>query len=145
MRTVCPTCQTLMIVDDADRDTRIECTQCLSSFTAKPDDGPTRIPPRTRPHSDGGGYAAVSLILGIISIPSACCLVGGILGLIGFFTGWMGLQSRSRSMAIFGILFSLAGMLLAVSMIALFGIMMNANNRDVPAAAEGIQAPFVKQ
>ena len=94
--------------------------------------------------SDGSGYATLSLILGLIGIPSvACCGVGAVFGLGGVLAGYAGLQSKNRALAIFGIVLSTAAVVFGIGLAAVFIVTQSAVDREVPPAPDGTQAPFV--
>lgn len=144
-RSVCPTCTEPSSFDDSREGREVECPRCRSPFVAKPD---RRYPDeerveRPRP-SDGSGYATLSLLLGIVALPSAaCCGVGAVFGFGGLLAGYGALQSRLRSIAILGMVLNLAAILLSIGMVAVIVVTQSAVDRDVPPSPDGTQPPFV--
>ncbi|NUM55534.1 MAG: redoxin domain-containing protein [Candidatus Hydrogenedentes bacterium] len=65
------------------------------------------------PRPSDTGLAVASLILGLVSIPTAPCLVGGILAIAGVVTGAVSLSKNAegRPMAIIGCVLSVIGLL----------------------------------
>ncbi len=69
--------------------------------------------------SSGNGLSIASLILGILTLCSALIsflpfgsLCSGLMGVIGIVLGALGLNSKARSMAIAGMVLSIAGLVL---------------------------------
>ena len=145
-RSVCPTCAEPSRFDDAREGREVECPRCRTPFVAKPDrryeDHDDR---HDRPRgSDGGGYATLSLVLGLIALPSSCCCgVGAVFGLGGLLCGYAGLQSRLRTMSIFGMILNLAAIVLSIGSLVFWLATQSSIDREVPAAPDGTQAPFV--
>jgi len=69
---------------------------------------------RTAPQDNG--LSVASLVLGIASIPTAPCLVGGVIAIVGLITGIFGITGRKtgRPMAIIGIALSITGLVCTV-------------------------------
>lgn len=139
-RIECPTCGTPDRADDRDLGKEWECRRCRTAYVAEP-----VAPPPDRPASSDGpgrGAAVSSLMLGLGSVlTSACCGSGAVFALGGLVTGFGGLQSRSRPLAVVGLVLSTAGLILSIGMMVFLGISMSAQ-RDVPVKQSGVQAPF---
>jgi len=145
-RSVCPTCAEPSRFDDTREGREVECPRCRSPFVAKPERRyEDNDEPRNRaPKPDGSGYATLSLVIGLVGIPSsACCGVGAVLGLGGLLAGYAGLQSRFRSLSILGMMLNLAAIVLSIGAVTVFIVTQSAVDRDVPPAPDGTQAPFV--
>ena len=144
-RSVCPTCTEPSRFDDAREGREVECPRCRTPFVAKPDRRYAEEERSERPRkSDGSGYATLSLILGIVALPSAaCCGVGAVFGFGGLLAGYSALQSRLRSLAIIGMVLNFAAILLSIGMVGVIIVTQSAVDRDVPPAPDGTQAPFV--
>ena len=105
---------------------------------------PVAPPPDRPPSPDGPGRGAAisSLMLGLGSVFTAlCCGAGAVFALGGLVTGFGGLQSRSRPVAIVGLVLSTAGLMLSLGMLAVMTISLSAQ-RDLPPRPDGTQAPF---
>ena len=144
-RSVCPTCTEPSSFDDSREGREVECPRCRTPFVAKAERRYDDSERAERPHpADGSGYATLSLLLGILALPSAaCCGVGAVFGLGGLLAGYGGLQSRLRSLSIIGMVLNLAAILLSVGVVGALIVMQSAVDREVPAAPDGTQAPFV--
>jgi hypothetical protein len=139
-RIECPTCGTPDRAEDRDLGKEWECRRCRSAFVAEPLAPPPDRPPPT--DAAGRGAAVSSLMLGLGSLVTAfCCGAGVLFALGGLATGFGGLQSRSRPLAVTGLVLSTAGLILSIAAMAFWGIGMSAQ-RDVPARPDGTQAPF---
>jgi hypothetical protein len=79
------------------------------------------------PASDRKGFAIASLVLGILSLCGSVSLwCGGIISVIGIVLGALGMNSKSKSMAVAGIILSALGLLLAIIFRVVFrGILFN--------------------
>jgi uncharacterized membrane protein len=79
------------------------------------------------PAGDRKGFAIASLVLGILSLcgsPIFWC--GGLISLIGIVLGALGMNSKSKSMAIAGIILSALGLILVIIFRVVFrGILFN--------------------
>lgn len=140
-RIECPACGTPDAVPDRDVGKEVECRRCRTPFLAEPVAPP---PPPPARGADGSGAAVSSLLLGIGSVAaSPCCGAGAVFALLGLATGYGGLQSRSRSLAVLGLVLSTAGLVISVGVLVLFGIASSAAQREVPPKPDGTRAPFV--
>jgi hypothetical protein len=83
--------------------------------------------PVSAPAGDKRGLAIASLVLGILSLCGSGFLVcGGLLSVIGIVLGALGINSRSKNMAIAGIVLSAVGLLLTIIFRIVFrGILFN--------------------
>ncbi len=83
--------------------------------------------PAVAPASDRKGLAIASLVLGILSLCGSVSLFcGGLISLIGIILGALGMNSKSRNMAIAGIVLSALGLILAIIFRVVFrGILFN--------------------
>jgi len=144
-RSVCPTCREPSRFDDTREGREVECPRCRTPFVAEPERG--RSEPddlRDRPaRKDGSGYATLSVVLGLIAMPSAFCCVGAIFGAGGLLCGYAGLQSKLRSVSIFGMILNTAAIAFSIGMIVFYLVTQSAIDREVPPAPDGTQAPFV--
>ena len=143
-RSVCPTCVEPSRFEDQLEGREVECPRCRSHFVARPErvrvDEDHDRPRRT----DGSGYATLSLVLGLVALPGACCCgAGAVFGLGGFLCGYAGLQSRQRGVAIFGMILNLAAVIFSIGMVVFFTILQSTVDREVPPAPDGTQAPFI--
>ena len=79
------------------------------------------------PAGDRKGLAIASLVLGILSLcGSVSFLCGGLISLIGIVLGALGINSKSKSMAIAGIVLSALGLILTIVFRVVFrGILFN--------------------
>ncbi|MGA2490734.1 MAG: DUF4190 domain-containing protein [Anaerolineales bacterium] len=79
------------------------------------------------PTSDKKGFAIASLVLGILSLcGSAVFWCGGLISIIGIVLGALGVNSKSKSIAIAGIILSALGLILAIIFRVVFrGILFN--------------------
>jgi hypothetical protein len=86
----------------------------------QPTVAPTQVPEKR-------GFAIASLVLGILSLcGSLNFLCGGLLSVIGIVLGALGVNSRSKSMAIAGIILSALGLILTIIFRVVFrGILFN--------------------
>ena len=141
-RIECPTCGTPDRADDRDLGKEWQCRRCRTAFVAEEVAPP---PDRSPPADTAGRSAAVSsLLLGIGSVlASMCCGAGAVFALGGLATGFGGLQSRSRPLAITGLVLSTIGLVLSVSVLAFWGISLSAQ-RDLPPRPDGTQPPFAR-
>jgi hypothetical protein len=140
-RIECPTCGTPDRADDRDLGKEWECRRCRTAFVAEA----VAPPPDRPPPADqaGRGAAVSSLLLGLGSVfTAACCGSGVVFALGGLVTGIGGLQSRSRPLAILGLLLSTVGLVLSVGMVAYIAINTMAV-RDMPDKPDGTRPPFV--
>ncbi len=72
---------------------------------------------QTKSSSSSTGLGIASLILGILSLCGSGALFCSLpLGLVGGILGFLGLNTKGRSMAIAGIVLSAVGLLLAVAL-----------------------------
>ena len=144
-RSVCPTCTESSSFDDARAGREVECPRCRTPFVAEPERG--RGDPDDRrdraPQKDGSGYATLSVVLGLIAMPSAFCCVGAIFGVGGLLCGYAGLQSKLRTVSIFGMILNTAAIAFSIGMIVFYLVTQSAIDREVPPAPDGTQAPFV--
>jgi hypothetical protein len=85
-------------------------------------------PPGQQPYGAApqNGLGLTSMILGIVSIPTACCpYIGGVLGIIGLVFGFLGKKkvdsglANNRGIAIAGIVTSAVGIAIAILFIIL--------------------------
>ena len=139
-RIECPTCGTPDRADDRDLGKEWECRRCRTAFAAEP----VAPPPDRPPAADGPGRGAAvsSLMLGLGSVFTAlCCGAGAVFALGGLVTGFGGLQSRSRPLAVVGLVLSTVGLMLSLGMVALLAVSVSAQ-RDLPTRPDGTQAPF---
>lgn len=85
------------------------------------------IPPATAPASDKKGFAIASLVLGIVSLCSSLSfLCGGLISVIGIILGALGVNSKSKTMAIAGIILSAVGLILTIIFRVIFrGVIFN--------------------
>ena len=144
-RSVCPTCTEPSRFDDAREGREVECPRCRTPFVAKPDRRYAEEAHTERPRkSDGSGYATLSLILGIVALPSAaCCGVGAVFGFGGLLAGYSALQSRLRGLAIFGMVLNFAAIVLSIGAVGVWIVTQTYVERDVPPSPDGTQPPFV--
>jgi hypothetical protein len=71
--------------------------------------------PVPTPAGDKKGFAIASLVLGILSLcGSGIFWCGGLISVIGIVLGALGINSRSKQMAIAGIILSALGLILAI-------------------------------
>ncbi len=141
-RIECPTCGTPDRADDRDLGKEWECRRCRTAYLAEPVAPPAdRPPPRD---ANGRGAALSSLLLGLASVASAlCCGAGMMFALGGLATGFGGLRSRSRPLAVAGLVFSTAGLMLSLGVMAFFAI-SQAADREVPARPDDTKPPFAR-
>ncbi|HET6532375.1 MAG TPA: DUF1707 domain-containing protein [Actinoplanes sp.] len=76
---------------------------------------PAAVLPATR---RGSGRAA--LILGILSLPTAFCVAGGVLGIVAIVLSFRGDRPRGLSAALYGRVFGIVGVVLSLG--ALFSL-----------------------
>ena len=87
-------------------------------------------PPQGQPVPPAGGQqntqGLVGMIVGIVSIPLACCAWGGIvLGVVGLVFSWLGLQksnqglASNRGQAMAGLICSAVGLVLGILILIL--------------------------
>ncbi|HEY0001265.1 MAG TPA: DUF4190 domain-containing protein [Actinoplanes sp.] len=99
-------------------------------MTTPPPPPPYYGPPQGEPYGPPPGgqntQGLVGMILGIISIPAACCPYLGIpVGIVGLVFGWLGLKKAStglasnRSQAMAGVICSAVGIVLGIAMLIL--------------------------
>ena len=83
--------------------------------------------PAPAPAGDKKGFAIASLVLGILSLcGSVTFLCGGLLSVIGIVLGALGMNSKSKSMAIAGIVLSALGLILTIIFrVAFRGVFFN--------------------
>jgi hypothetical protein len=96
-------------------------------------------PRRRRRRDDGSGYATTSLALGVVScLIFLCSPVGFCTSLAGVLTGYAGLRSRLRPLAVTGLVLSLVGMTFAVGFTLLYltGALQAGQN---PAGPNGLK------
>lgn len=140
-RIECPACGTPDEVPDRDLGKEVECRRCRTGFVAE-EVAPPRDRATARP--DGSGAAVSSLLLGIGSVVTApCCGAGAVFGLGGLLTGLAGLNSRSRTVGVFGMVLSTLGLALSLAVMAFFAVVSTAQ-KDVPAKPDGTQPPFAR-
>jgi len=79
------------------------------------DDAPPPLPPQPAPAPPAMGLALASLVLGICAVFLGFLLVGALVGAVGFVLGIAHVQNRPgfRSMAVFGMVLSLVGILIS--------------------------------
>ena len=77
--------------------------------------------------SNNKGFAIASLVLGILSLcGSVSFWCGGLISLIGIVLGALGINSKSKSMAIAGIVLSALGLILTIIFRMVFrGVLFN--------------------
>jgi hypothetical protein len=81
-------------------------------------------------------------MLGLGSVcTSLCCGAGAVFALGGLVTGFGGLRSRSRPLAVVGLVLSTAGLMISLNAVAFWSISISAQ-RDLPPRPDGTQAPF---
>jgi hypothetical protein len=73
------------------------------------------------------GFGVSAIVLGVASIPTACCFgAGGIFGIAGILTGAIGVRKASqglasnRDLAVAGLICSVLGVLFSITFWALF-------------------------
>jgi len=141
-RIECPTCGTPDRVEDRDLGKEWECRRCRTAYLAEPVAPPPDRP--AAPDGPGRGAAISSLMLGLGSVAaSACCGSGVVFALGGLVTGFGGLQSRSRPLAVVGLVLSTAGLVLSIAMMAMLGISALAQ-KDLPPRTDDTHAPFAR-
>ena len=139
-RIECPTCGTPDRADDRDLGKEWECRRCRTAFVAEPVAPPPDRPPP--PDAAGRGAAVSSLLLGLGSVFTfMCCGAGAVFALGGLVTGFGGLRSRNRPLAVIGLVLSTAGLMLSLNTVAFWTISLSAQ-RDLPPRPDGTQAPF---
>lgn len=141
-RVECPACGTPDTVPDRDLGKEVECRRCRTGFVAE-----EVAPPSDRPvaRPDGSGAAVSSLLLGVASVPTAvCCGAGLMFALGGLVTGFGGLQSRRRGVAVFGMVLSAAGLALSIGVMTPFAVSSTAAQKEVPPKPDGTHAPFAR-
>ncbi|MGL6095156.1 MAG: hypothetical protein ACRC7O_05050 [Fimbriiglobus sp.] len=95
-----------------------------------------------RPAADGSGFAVASLVLGLVGLVLWCCPpVGVMTGLAGLILGFVGLSSRSRGSATAGMVLSLAGLILAVALGVIAGVMV-VQEQELQSDPSGNNPPF---
>jgi hypothetical protein len=151
IRVHCPTCNAELELDARHAGEEVECGSCLQVFVAReparPDPDPDEPRRGTRrrwrrrdddddydyrpPRAGGGtGLAVTALVLGILSIPLACCctLLAFPMSLGAVVTGAIGMKNpEGRGMAVTGLVLGIVGLVLAVVSIVV-GIGLNLNN-----------------
>jgi hypothetical protein len=142
-RSVCPMCQEPSSFDDTQAGREVDCSRCRSSFVATPSRSGADEKPYRSKQSDGSSYARFSLLLALVALPTGLCGIGVVFALGGLLVGYIGLQSRLRTLAIVGMVLNLVVIILSIGLIALFLLMESTVARDVPPAADGTQAPFM--
>jgi hypothetical protein len=138
-RIECPVCGTPDRVEARDLGKEWECRRCRTAFAAE-----EVAPPPDRPTNDGPGRgsAVSSLLLGLGSVlASPCCGAGAVFALGGLVSGFGGLRSRSRSLAVFGLVLSTVGLVLSIGAIAFWAIAASAQ-QELPARPDGTRPPF---
>jgi hypothetical protein len=88
---------------------------------------PTAIVPATR---TGTGSGRASLVFGILSLPTAFCVIGGLLGIVAVVLSFRGERPRGMSPAMLGRVFGIVGFVLSLG--ALFSLIYALNNRTSP-------------
>jgi hypothetical protein len=83
------------------------------------------VPASTR---TGSGRAA--LVLGILSLPTAFCVAGGVLGIVAIALSFRGDRPRGLSPALLGRVFGIVGLVLSLG--ALFSLIYALNHRVGP-------------
>ena len=83
--------------------------------------------PAAAPVADRKGLAIASLVLGILSLCGSVSLVcGGLISVIGIVLGALGMNSKSRNLAVAGLVLSGLGLLLTIVFRVVFrGILFN--------------------
>ncbi|MFG1604416.1 DUF1707 domain-containing protein [Actinoplanes sp. NPDC049265] len=83
----------------------------------------TAVAPPAAPPVTGAGRGA--LILGILSLPTSFCVVGGILGAIAIFLSLRGERRRGFSPALLGRVFGIVGVALSVAALITLIVALN--------------------
>jgi hypothetical protein len=119
MRLVCPECSTGLEISRAYAHRMVLCENCGEEFMARPtsplarrhrDDEP-RYRTRRRRESDMSIWAIASFLFGIFSSILFCIPPLGLMAAVaGLVFGSRGLGSRSRNLAVVGLVFSMVGM-----------------------------------
>lgn len=157
IRVTCPTCNETLELDDRYIGQEVECGSCFQTFVAErpssrrrprddDEEEEDRRPRRRRPRDDddddydydrprrrssaeGGNTAATwSLVLGLLSIPCACCGLFSLPVSIGAIaTGATGMKKEEgKGLAVTGMILGIVGVILAIiSVIIGMGMQMN--------------------
>jgi hypothetical protein len=79
-----------------------------------------RPPAAAVPAAAGRGYGRAALILGILSLPTAFCVAGGVLGIVAVVLSFRGDRPRGFGPALYGRVFGIVGVVLSLG--ALFSL-----------------------
>lgn len=148
---ICPDCRAAIALDERDIGTHVECGRCRSRFLADQSIIDDKVLGKSREQrgpssSVGRGAAFWCILLGVGAVFTSPCLgLGGLLGLIGLFTGYNGLRSNAREVSIIGMLACVVGIVLSAGIIVFMIALMMAMQDQPPPNPDGTQAPFASQ
>lgn len=153
--TSCPSCGSALRLADEYAGGEARCGRCGAVFAAAPTSEPPPLPRpdlddwddrprRSRPAGDTSGMAVTGLVLGIIAALSWPCPPAGLVtGGIAVVAGGMGLQSRSRSYGVVGIVLGLVGVIFSLGCGVLYGVAIYQEQKANEFGPDGNRPPFV--
>jgi hypothetical protein len=89
-----------------------------------------RPPSAVVPSGPRRGSGRAALVLGILSLPTAFCVIGGVLGIVAIVLSFRGERRKGLSPAILGRVFGIVGLVLSLG--ALFSLIYAMNNSVGP-------------